>query len=97
MSQKSFNSMNHLPSHGNASNSKVGNAREEYADGSRRAALMKANRGPAPYMQAQCAFPQPPPQRCYCHPAAFTSLDGRTYHRLLDAYGHSIPCKGVQY
>lgn len=39
-----------------------------------------------------CAFPQPPPRRCYCMPAAFSSTCGQTHHRLLDAYGSSRPC-----
>ena len=91
--------MNHMPSHGNASNAKVGNAREGYMHGS-----MKAGHGgrvPAHHaghnVQVQCQFPQPPPQRCYCQAAAFTSLDGREFPRLLDAYGSSIPCKSVEF
>lgn len=39
-----------------------------------------------------CAFAAPPPKRCYCQPAAFSSLDGRGYQRILDAYGNSRPC-----
>lgn len=50
-----------------------------------------------PMNRMQCSFPQPPPKRCYCHPAAFTSLDGRGHHRLLDAYGNSTPCSGLMY
>jgi hypothetical protein len=41
---------------------------------------------------SQCQFPAPPPKRCYCSPAAYSSLDGRDYQRLLDAYGQSRPC-----
>ena len=39
-----------------------------------------------------CAFPQPPPRRCYCMPAAFSSTCGQSHHRLLDAYGASRMC-----
>lgn len=43
--------------------------------------------------QPVCHFPHPAPKRCYCHPAAFTSLDGRAHHRIVDAYGNSRPCR----
>jgi len=39
--------------------------------------------------EMECHFPSPPPRRVYCHPAAYSSLDGRQHHRLLDAYGAS--------
>jgi len=39
-----------------------------------------------------CAFPQPPPRRCYCMPGLFSSTCGQTHHRLLDAYGQSRAC-----
>lgn len=39
-----------------------------------------------------CHFPQPPPRRCYCYPAAFSSRCGERQHRLLVAYGSSRPC-----
>jgi hypothetical protein len=42
--------------------------------------------------QTMCAFPQPPPKSCYCHPAPFSSFDGRSNFRLIDAYGSSRPC-----
>lgn len=56
---------------------------------------MKAGEGHAcgcgaPVQQA-CTFARPPPARVYCHPAPFSS--DRDYHRLVDAYGHSIPSK----
>lgn len=43
-------------------------------------------------LHGSCAFAMPPPKRCYCHPAAFTSLNGQSKHRILDAYGNSRPC-----
>lgn len=101
MAQQSLTSMNQIPSHGNASQAKVGNAREGFKHGmmAQQGHMMAGPGGYAPgmaggqYMQAQCSFPAPPPKRCYCHPAAFTSLDGRAFHRLLDAYGSSTPCQ----
>ena len=39
-----------------------------------------------------CAFPAPPPQRCYCMPAQFNSVDGRNYSLIQTAYGASRPC-----
>jgi len=50
--------------------------------------------GGAGVQEMTCHFPQPAPKRVYCHPAAFSSLDGRSYHRILDAYGHSRPAQG---
>lgn len=47
-------------------------------------------------MRQQCHFPQPPPYRCYCHPAAFHSIDGRDKHLLSVAYGSSTPCSQYQ-
>ncbi len=48
--------------------------------------------GAGQMQQQQCHFPQAPPNRCYCQPAAFSSLDGRSYFRINDAYGNSRPC-----
>lgn len=40
--------------------------------------------------QQQCVFAQPPPERQYCLPAAFSAIDGRNYHTLAHgAYGQS--------
>lgn len=44
------------------------------------------------FQQQQCHFPQAPPARCYCQPAAFTQTNGNAYFRILDAYGNSKPC-----
>ena len=84
--------MSHLPSHGNASQAKVGNAREGFRHGKMRGDYAPGMAG-GKYMETTCHFPQAPVKRCYCHPAAFTSLDGRSHHRILDAYGHSRPCQ----
>ena len=111
MSQRNYKSMSQMPSHGNASNAKVGNARENFhmkgMDGKYghkgmqqgmqgKYGSMKGDYAPGmaggKYMEMECHFPQAPPKRCYCHPAAFSSLDGRHYHRMLDAYGSSRPC-----
>lgn len=80
-----------MPAHGNASQAKVGNAREGFRHGSMSGDYAPGMAG-GKYMEMTCHFPQPPAKRCYCHPAAFTSLDGRSHHRILDAYGHSRPC-----
>jgi len=37
----------------------------------------------------QCHFPQPPPFRVYCQPAAFHRVDGSPYFPLSVAYGMS--------
>lgn len=73
--------LSNIPSHGNASYTKAGNGREFFGQG----------QGHPANQEMTCHFPQPAPKRVYCHPAAFTSLDGRSYHRILDAYGHSRP------
>ena len=107
MSQRDYRSMSHMPSHGNASNTNAGNARESYqheeADGREnfqmkghpgmmgKAAGMAGNYASG-MMQQQCHFPQAPPNRCYCQPAPFSSLDGRQYFTILNAYGNSRPC-----
>lgn len=93
MSQLSYNSMSQMPAHGNASQAKVGNAREGFRTGSARVEGYSHGMAGGKFMEATCHFPQPPPKRCYCAPAAFTSLDGRSHHRILDAYGHSRPCQ----
>lgn len=80
--------MSQMPAHGVASQRKVANGREGFQMGSY-APGMAGGRA----AQMTCAFPAPPPKRCYCHPAAFTSLDGRSHSRLLDAYGSSRPCQ----
>ncbi len=87
-----------MPSHGNAGRAMAGNAREAFSMKHRNGKYgsMQGNYAPGmaggKYMEAECHFPQAPPKRCYCMPAAYTSLDGRNYHRMLDAYGHSRPC-----
>jgi hypothetical protein len=111
MDPRNYQSMSQMPAHGNASMSKVGNAREGFRPGSMPSREgfdgMNGMRGMAGDMvpgagmardaaqkayEVACHFPAPPPKRCYCHPAAFTSLDGRSHARILDAYGHSRPC-----
>ena len=101
--------MSMMPSHGNAGRMMAGNAqasfqgptRENFAMGpygkygSMSGAYAPGMAG-GQVMQSECAFPQPPPKRCYCAPAAFTSLDGRSHHRILDAYGSSRPCSCCQ-
>ena len=88
--------MYHMPSHGNAGNARAGNAREAFSMKNGKYGSMQGNYTPGMaggrYMQAECAFPQAPPKRCYCMPAGYTSLDGRSYFRLLDAYGSSRVC-----
>lgn len=83
-----YNSMSQMPSHGNASNARVANAREGFQQGMMRGGPRMGGGMPA---AATCQFPQPPPARTYCHPAAFSSMNGMQYHRLLDAYGQSVP------
>ena len=87
-----------MPSHGNASNTGAGNGRENFQMKGDKYGDMQGNYVPGMaggrYMQQQCHFPQAPPARCYCQPAAFSSLDGRKFQRLLDAYGNSRPCAG---
>jgi hypothetical protein len=41
--------------------------------------------------QPGCLFAPAPPQRVYCTPAPFSSLDGSRYQRLVQAYGQSRP------
>lgn len=110
-----YSHMSNMPSHGNASNAKVGNAMmpKEYMHPMYKESIQMM---PKEYMQSHegyctqcghhdsgkaggmlhgsCAFAMPPPKRCYCHPAAFTSLNGQSHHRILDAYGNSRPCGG---
>lgn len=83
--------MSNYASHGNASTSKVGNASNEYMHGHYYGGHSNDMCG-CGAAESACQFPQPPPKRCYCHPAAFTSLDGRSHHRILTAYGNSRPC-----
>ena len=114
MSQRDYRSMSHMPSHGSASNTNAGNARESYqSEGAdvrenfqmkgghpggpmmRKAGRMAGEYvpgGAGQFMQQQCHFPQAPPNRCYCQPAPFSSLDGRQYFTLTSAYGNSRPC-----
>lgn len=87
--------MSNMPSHGAASQMRAGNARENFAMGSKYGS-MQGSYAPGMaggrMMEGECQFSLPAPKRCYCGSAAFTSLDGRTHHRLLDAYGFSRPC-----
>jgi len=85
--------MSNIPSHGNAFEAKVANARENFGQGQGGQRQMPGAGG-AGVQEMTCHFPQPAPKRVYCHPAAFSSLDGRSYHRILDAYGHSRPAQG---
>lgn len=83
--------MNSMPSQANAGRTRAGSARNN----SREYFGHMDNTPGLPggyYMEQECHFPMPPPKRCYCHPAPFTSLDGREKQRLIDAYGHSVPC-----
>lgn len=86
--QRSNVAMSNIPSHGNASQQKVGNAHEGFTQC--RSQMMPGQMAGG-IQEMTCHFPQPAPKRVYCHPAAFTSLDGRSFHRLVDAYGHSRP------
>jgi len=99
-----YRSMSHMPAHGNARQASAGNARESFSHTGHhhtghhgKYGSMKGDYAPGMagghYMEQECPFPQPPPKRCYCTPAGYTSLDGRKYHRILDAYGHSRPCR----
>ncbi len=81
--------MSMVPSHANASLAHSGNAMSPMQQIQRQMVPGVAGQN---MMQSSCHFPAPPPKRCYCHPAAFTSLDGRTHQRMLDAYGNSRPC-----
>lgn len=83
--------MSHMPSHGNAANTRAGNARENFQ---MQQQPMRENFSPEMMgMGMQCAFPsQTFARRCYCQPAPFSSLDGRSYSRLINAYGMSRPC-----
>lgn len=78
--------MGQLPAHANAYRAKAGNgaygAKEGYS----------AGMAGGDYNNQTCHFPAAAPARCYCQPAAFTSLNGRSHHRILDAYGQSRPC-----
>jgi len=90
--QRNYTAMSNIPSHANAFEAKSGNGsqpRENFGMGQRQ--MMGA--GGAGIQEMTCHFPQPAPKRVYCHPASFTSLDGRSHHRLLDAYGHSRPAQ----
>lgn len=103
--------MSSMPSHMNATNTQAGNARENFTmrhmnpeDMAAHAKAMQYGNMKGDYapgmaggrvMEAQCHFPAPPPQRCYCSPAAFSRNCGSDkYHRLLSAYGASVPCHG---
>lgn len=86
MSRSNY-TMSNMPSHGNAT-AHVGNAREGFVQS--RSQMMPGQMSGG-VQEMQCHFPAPAPKRIYCHPAAFTSLDGRSNHRLVDAYGHSRP------
>ncbi len=50
-------------------------------------------RGPPMGQQQEmgCHFPAPQPHRVYCQPAAFHSVDGRSYQLLVVGYGSSRP------
>lgn len=93
---ESYRTMSEMPAHGNATRARVANGvappmqppRENFQMGADYAPGLAGGR----YMEQRCYFPQPPPKRCYCMPAAFSSLDGRSYSRLLDAYGSSRIC-----
>lgn len=99
MSERNYVPMS-MPAHGAASEMKAGTAREGFTMKQMpmmgKYGSMMGNYAPGMaggrYMEMECHFPQAPPKRCYCHPAAFTSLDGRSHHRILDAYGNSRPC-----
>lgn len=73
------NHVAHLPAHAAASNVYAGSASCGCCEMSLK--------------PAQCSFPAPPPKRCYCSPAQFSSLDGRRHARMQDAYGNSRPCQ----
>ena len=80
--------MSSMPAHGNASRVRAGNGNNVVMAGGYTPGMAGGR-----IMEQMCQFPQPPPKRCYCHPAAFTSLNGASHFKLLDAYGHSMPCQ----
>ena len=92
-----YNTVSQMPSHGNASEARVANARE----GFQRGGMASAGRGmrgsgmggSGPSDQPSCAFPAPAPARIYCTPAAFTDLYGRKYIPISQAYGNSVPAQ----
>ena len=103
----SYSNMTSMPSHINATRTQAGNARDSYVrenfkmpDNAKNAMAFGTGKGDfAPgmaggrYMEAQCQFPAPPPRRCYCHPAPFSSsCCGAGYFRLVEGYGMSRPC-----
>lgn len=77
-------------SQGNASHAMVGNGRQ----GPRMVSGAQAPGLAGRVAQQMCHFPAPPPKRVYCHPAPFSSLDGRPFFRLVSAYGSSVPAPG---
>jgi hypothetical protein len=87
-----YNTMSQMPSQGNASWARAGNAREGYARGPSSAAFAQGPMGRgAAAQQPACTFPAPPPARVYCTPAAFSNFSGNDYQRMSDAYGSSVP------
>lgn len=79
MSQR-YSNVTGLPSQANASSCGCANGRENY-------------NGREGYGGRGCAFPQPPPRRCYCQPAQFAQIDGRKFALIGNAYGASSPCR----
>jgi hypothetical protein len=95
-----YNTTSQMPSQGNASWARAGNAREGYQRGGGSnvafapgpmARGMADNLGVQRPQQPACTFPAPPPARVYCTPAAFSNFSGNSYQRMSDAYGSSVP------
>lgn len=81
----SYQNMTRVPAFGNAKT--VGAPMRENFSTGRQVPGLAAGQ----VMQQECAFPAAPPPRVYCQPAAFTSVDGRHHHLLVNAYGNSRP------
>lgn len=86
-----YNPVSQMPSHGNATNARVANAREGFQRGGMNG--MPVGMGGGRSQQPSCPFGPPPPGRVYCHPAAFTDLYGRKYIPMSQAYGNSVPAQ----
>lgn len=91
MSQSAYKNFAGVPVQGNAKSCGCGGAqqvplREGFSH------MSPAGRGGGSMAGSSCHFPAPAPKRCYCMAAPFSAVDGYTYQRLVDAYGHSTPC-----
>jgi hypothetical protein len=78
----SYRSVSDVPSHSQAAARRAGNSRENFQMAGMAGGDVQGN---------SCSFAAPPRPRVYCMPAPFTSVDGRPYHNLVNAYGMSRP------